>query len=66
MGRRAAFSLEHDDKHEQAVERKKEKIAMYVSILDEWHGRGDFDGDYIRGLRKRLREAQSQLRAMAP
>jgi hypothetical protein len=65
MGRTAAFSLEFDSKHAQALEGKRQKIAVLVAILDMWQGRDDFDPDYIRGARKRLREAQSQLRAMA-
>lgn len=59
-------SWELRDKHKAAVERKYQRIAMYHAILDAWEGRDNTDYDYLADVRRRLHQAESQLKAMKP
>jgi hypothetical protein len=54
------------ERHREAVNRKYQRISMYHAILDAWEGRDDCDHDYLRDVRRRLHQAESQLKAMKP
>lgn len=61
-----AIVREFNAKHKAAVERKYQRIGMYNAILESWDGRDDVDEVYIRDVRRRLHQAQTQLKAMKP
>ena len=54
------------ERHKEVVARKYERIAMYNAILDEWEARDDADHDYLADVRRRLHQAESQLKNMQP
>jgi hypothetical protein len=54
------------ERHRRAIERKNHRIDMYRAILETWEGRKDCDHDYLREVRRRLHQAESQLKVMRP
>jgi hypothetical protein len=54
------------ERHKAALARKHDRISMYHAILDTWEERDDADQDYLRDVRRRLHQAESQLKAMKP
>jgi hypothetical protein len=54
------------DRHREAVKRKHDRIQMYHALLDAWEKRDDADHNYLADVRRRLHQAESQLKAMKP
>ena len=57
---------ELDVRHQDAVQRKYERVGMYRAILEAWEKDDRVDPDYMRDVRKRLRQAQCELSVMKP
>jgi hypothetical protein len=55
---------ENRHKHRAAVKRNYDRSEMLKAIILSWEKREDADQDYLRGLRKRQRQAENQLKAM--
>jgi hypothetical protein len=53
-------------RHKKVVERKYQRILMYNALIDSWEMRDDADYEYLADVRKRLHQAESQLKNMQP
>lgn len=58
--------MDPEERHKKAVERKHQRILMYNALLDVWELRDDADQEYLHDLRRRLHQAEAQLKAMKP
>lgn len=69
MGSKGAHSSAQwymENRHKEAVQRKYEKVQMYRTLIEVWEHRPDADYEYIKDLKRRLRSAETQLKAMKP
>lgn len=55
-----------EDRHRAAVQRNYERSEMLRAIAEAWDKDPRVDPEYLRGVRKRQRQAECQLKAMKP
>jgi hypothetical protein len=65
-GEHASAQWYLEGRHKEAVMRKHQRVLMYRTLIDAWEQHDDTDPDYINDLKRRLRSAEQQLKAMKP
>ena len=51
-----------DESHRRKLERKRQKRAMLISLIEVWEAKEDYE--YARALRVKLNSVENQLKAM--
>jgi hypothetical protein len=52
--------------HDERVMEKKHRVEVLRALLEMHLQQRELDGEYIKGLRRRLQQAQTQLQNMRP
>jgi hypothetical protein len=52
--------------HAERVTEKKHRVEVLRALLEMHLQQRELDGEYIKGLRQRLKQAQTQLQNMQP